>query len=206
MFSAYEFVLFYQLDSFVFRDELSFWCDVNYDYIGAPWFEGFGNCTEQSPFIGVGNGGFSLRKTATALRVLSSFSYIRKPHELVPRSYSDQNELSLMEFVLRKCSFREKVRFIKNLTIANNTFWTFNDFARPEDMFWGLFVPRNFSWFKVAPFEDARRFSVETNPALMYRLNKQKLPFGCHAWSKNDPGFWASHIREHAYGRRDGAS
>jgi hypothetical protein len=201
MFSRYEFVLFYELDAFVFRDELSFWCDANYDYIGAPWFEGFESCTAESPFIGVGNGGFSLRRTAAALRVLRSFSYVRKPLELLAEHYFQQNEKYPFEFLLRKCSTREKLRFVKNLTIANNTFWPFNDFMGNEDMFWGLFVPRSFSWFKVAPFEDARKFSVEHNPALMYRLNQQRLPFGCHAWSRYDPEFWAPHIRRAFEGR-----
>ncbi|MFR6542216.1 MAG: DUF5672 family protein [Butyricimonas virosa] len=25
------------IDAFVFRDELTYWCTLNYDYIGAPW-------------------------------------------------------------------------------------------------------------------------------------------------------------------------
>jgi hypothetical protein len=196
MFSMYEFVLFYELDAFVFRDELFFWCEADYDYIGAPWFEGFANCTDQSPFIGVGNGGFSLRKTSSALRVLSSFSYIRKPRELLWSHY-DQNFFSPVPTVLKRRALREKIKLIKNLIIANNTYWILNDYAGPEDFFWGLFVPRSFSWFKVAPFEAARMFSVELNPALMYRLNKQKLPFGCHGWRKYDPVFWAPHIKKH---------
>ena len=36
-FSDYEYILIYQMDCFVFKDELSFWCGQNLDYIGAPW-------------------------------------------------------------------------------------------------------------------------------------------------------------------------
>ena len=32
-----KYILIYQLDAFVFRDELAYWCSLNYDYIGAPW-------------------------------------------------------------------------------------------------------------------------------------------------------------------------
>src|SRR5262249_41021730 len=74
MFSSYEFILVHQLDAFVFRDELSDWCQKGFDYVGAPWFDGFGACTEDSPFIGVGNGGLSLRNTKSALRVLRSLA------------------------------------------------------------------------------------------------------------------------------------
>src|ERR1700744_1519211 len=36
-FSDYEYILIYQLDAFVFSDQLDYWCDQDYDYIGAPW-------------------------------------------------------------------------------------------------------------------------------------------------------------------------
>src|SRR5690606_37977430 len=42
-FEAYDFMLLYQLDAFVFEDWLVEWCRKGYDYIGAPAFhaEGF---------------------------------------------------------------------------------------------------------------------------------------------------------------------
>ncbi len=36
-FKNYEYILIYQLDAYVFRDELDYWCGQGYDYIGAPW-------------------------------------------------------------------------------------------------------------------------------------------------------------------------
>src|SRR5690606_29769773 len=35
-FEAYEYILIYQLDAWVFQDDLSHWCKLDYDYIGAP--------------------------------------------------------------------------------------------------------------------------------------------------------------------------
>lgn len=35
-FQVYDFMLIYQLDAFVFRDELDEWVAKDYDYIGAP--------------------------------------------------------------------------------------------------------------------------------------------------------------------------
>ena len=33
------YILIYQLDAYVFRDELKEWCNKGYDYIGAPWLQ-----------------------------------------------------------------------------------------------------------------------------------------------------------------------
>ncbi|MFB0944573.1 MAG: hypothetical protein ACI8WW_002019 [Oceanospirillaceae bacterium] len=67
--SHYEYILIYQTDAYVFKDELLEWCNKGYDYIGAPWTErpplvkGKPKIDIQNLFIGkVGNGGFSLRK------------------------------------------------------------------------------------------------------------------------------------------------
>jgi hypothetical protein len=37
LFARYEFTLVYQLDGWVFRDELAKWCSEPLDYVGAPW-------------------------------------------------------------------------------------------------------------------------------------------------------------------------
>ena len=62
-FESYEFMLIYQPDCWVFRDELEYWCNKNYDYIGAPHFV----CCEEKNYLNYfsntsANGGFSLRK------------------------------------------------------------------------------------------------------------------------------------------------
>ena len=36
-FLTFEFILIYQLDAFVFKDDLAYWCSQDIDYIGAPW-------------------------------------------------------------------------------------------------------------------------------------------------------------------------
>ena len=66
-FEKFEYVLICHLDAFVFSDKLNMFCDMQYDYIGAPipkrlW-----------PTVGcqVGNGGFSLRKINSCLKVLN---------------------------------------------------------------------------------------------------------------------------------------
>ncbi|MGR3809226.1 DUF5672 family protein [Jiulongibacter sp. NS-SX5] len=70
-FKMFEYILIYQLDAYVFKDELISWCKKGFDYIGPPWI----NSSWQNKLIekhralpirlllnDVGNGGFSLRK------------------------------------------------------------------------------------------------------------------------------------------------
>lgn len=89
-FLKYENILIAQPDSFVFSDELNAWCGKKYDYAGAPWVFEVGQYAytrEYLPFLHrypflkklrkffdrdflVGNGGFSLRRTETFLKIL----------------------------------------------------------------------------------------------------------------------------------------
>lgn len=73
-FSAYEFMLLYQLDVFVFSNRLEEFCDMGFDYIGAP----IGRFAPFWHAIGarVGNGGFSLRRIPSVLSVLDDFDRI----------------------------------------------------------------------------------------------------------------------------------
>ncbi len=80
-FAAYDYILMYQLDAFVFEDRLAEWCTRGYDYVGAPWVgktwpEGMTPLRRRflraitSPATRVGNGGFSLRKVSSFLRAI----------------------------------------------------------------------------------------------------------------------------------------
>ena len=75
-FQSYKYILIYQLDAFVFSDQLSYFCKLDYDYIGAPWLYGQFNYIDDSHCIWhVGNGGLSLRKVSSFIRILED----RKP-------------------------------------------------------------------------------------------------------------------------------
>jgi hypothetical protein len=174
-FIAYEYILIYQLDCFAFRDELDAWIKTGYSYIGAPWMDGYDLASYGNAVIGVGNGGFSLRKVSAHLRVLLSFSKIDKDHLFVV----DRN-------------------FFKRI-LLNNTFFILNDFQLNEDIFWGVISKRNFPWFKVPEWELAARFSVEVQPQYFFELNNYTLPFGCHAWWRYDLEFWKPHIEQFGY-------
>lgn len=188
-FVKFDFLLIFQLDAFVFKDELENWAEKGYDYIGAPWKEGWASAHIDAPFQGVGNGGFSLRKIQSHLRVLRSFSYIEGPRLLAGRwlKLSLSGKLGAFPGVFAKLTFR------------NNTFHLFNDYRGNEDVFWGYHATRNFKWFNVAPIEEAIKFSFETHPKSLFFKNQEKLPFGCHGWWKYDLDFWKPHIQKQGY-------
>jgi len=70
-FSDYDFMLIYQLDAYVFKDELNYWCEQGYDFIGAPWNR-YDFLRNKIHLIEAGvNGGFSLRKISSFIKVLN---------------------------------------------------------------------------------------------------------------------------------------
>jgi hypothetical protein len=60
-----EHILIYQQDAVVFKDNIDEF--LEYDYIGAPWL-----AHQDDNTIGVGNGGFALRKKSTLLKCLET--------------------------------------------------------------------------------------------------------------------------------------
>lgn len=93
-FKSYAYILICQLDAYVFRDELLEWAAKDYDYIGAPFLVPM-PITIDRPIIfdlskrlvgKVGNGGLSLRKVSTHLRITRWFRplifFFRKNEDL----------------------------------------------------------------------------------------------------------------------------
>lgn len=168
-FSSYEYLLIYQLDAFVLRDELTQWCRKGYDYIGAPWINvKWGNAlfwyvvnnwnsiyrkvlyrlNPNRHYI-VGNGGFSLRKISSHLRALQWFS--------------------------------KKAQY-----------WELH-----EDCFWAHVFTDYPPFFKLPDKTTAALFSFEKARETL-PLTKQ-LPFGCHAWYKHDLEFWRPVMKNHGF-------
>jgi len=182
LFLEYKFMLIYQLDAFVFKDELTYWCDKDYDYIGAPFVKE--NFEERTcSIVGQGNGGFSLRKIASFYSVVKKIKKLKFKHPF----FSADNS-----FVLNLW------RDIKYNIIYNFSFYPFQPVVN-EDIFWAQLIPSAFGGFSVPTAEDSIPFSFEVCPGHLYRMNNNKLPFGCHGWWKYEPDFWISHIQEAGY-------
>ena len=185
-FEKYEYVLIYQTDAFVFKDELNDWCKRGYDYIGAPWFKNFNeiNTFSEEPW-GVGNGGFSLRKTKSFIDILSSDKVVNNQKEIVNRyiGYGIKDKVAQLPETLLKLT-----------GIKNRSKEFIRDFPVNEDYFWGNYANKINKEFKVAPMDNAIKFAFECSPAKLYEMNNNNLPFGCHAWWKYDLEFWKPFI------------
>ena len=91
LFRDFEYLLTYELDAYVFDDQLVYWCDQGYDYIGAPWFDKVRRTEKEGKryknlktFRGAGNSGFSLRNVQACLRALKELEkrpQVRHRHE-----------------------------------------------------------------------------------------------------------------------------
>lgn len=186
LFNEYEYLLTYELDAFVFKDELAYWCTKGYDYIGAPWFEGFSNPKDDAPITGVGNSGFSLRKIKPVQKILKSM-YARNPLD------TDTGVRALL-----KVYGRIPLRWLTS-KLSGENHHVVKDFWAGEDRFFSLAVPQVYNWFNVAPVEDAIKFSFELKPERLFVLNHQQLPMGCHAWWKYNLDFWKPFIEKFGY-------
>jgi hypothetical protein len=190
-FLHYKYILIYQLDAFAFSDQLTEWCEQDYDYLGAPWFEKFSSKENEGSFIGVGNGGFSLRKVSTHLKVLNTFSFVTPVRENIAHRFGSKNSLA--------AHLRHTAGLLLDHTFRNNTHRFFNSYNGHEDQFWGLSVAKKLKWFQVPDFEQATAFAFEMQPHRLLALNNYRLPFGCHAWWKYDLDFWRTHIEKFGY-------
>lgn len=187
----YRFILFYELDAWIFRDDLDQWMASGYDNIGAPWFEGwYPDPGEPLRLQGAGNGGFCLRRTRSCLRVLLSFAYLEPLRVVIPRRLNLPRRGQ--PAWLRTCL--NLISALAHLTWANNTFFLFDNWNGPEDLFWSQLVPRAHPWFRNAPPEVASRFSFEVHPDRLYALTGQ-LPTGCHKWPAFYDSFWKHHFQ-----------
>jgi hypothetical protein len=183
-YSNYEFLLTYELDAFVFRDELLEWCEAGWDYIGAPWFEHDGHWNYSTRFRGVGNSGFSLRRINSILRVSYTLRYQKPMREVV---------------LMWRQGILNTKGLLGMLTFQNNFFFLLNRFHGHEDVFWGQLVPARFPWFRVPSCEKASEFAFEAMPEFLYVKNSQILPFGCHKWAETHRNFWFPIVRKEGY-------
>jgi Protein of unknown function (DUF5672) len=185
-FDDYKYMLIYHLDALVFSDQLLEWCETDLDYVGPPWFP-----CDDSPWVKtprVGNGGLSLRKISTFLRVFHSEKYWVHPNEYWHALYADKPAHVRM--------FNWPRKFAKRLLPFNNARhemaqWHLRpDGTKNEDHFWSDRAIHYYPELKVASFDVGLRFAFEVAPRLCYELNQRKLPFGCHAWPRYDRRFW----------------
>lgn len=193
-FINYEYLLIYQLDAWVFKDELDYWCSKGYDYIGAPFFDTKEYNTNN--MIGIGNGGFSLRKTRYCINFLNSKDWIPFLRPLYLWNFyfhkketknSSKSTLQLLfifiKYILSIFGYQNSLKYLKK--------------HRNEDYILSEYAIN--SWNKIKPHmpsnEEASLFAYEINPSYLLSQTKS-LPFGCHGFEKYEFNtFWKKYIK-----------
>lgn len=173
-----SYMLIYQLDAYVFRDDLDYWCAQGYDYIGAPWMKLNG---EMDP-INCGNGGFSLRNIPAFINLFS--------HEGKVLTFK-----GLCLFHRYRGPLHKPYYILTGLFGHKNKLKDFIDGERVnEDLFYASLKGKQKKSFKIPNTNIAMQFAFEEKPSLLYEKNGH-LPFGCHAWMKYEyETFWKKHI------------
>lgn len=185
-FLDFQYMLIYQLDAFVFKDELDFWCKKKYDYIGAPW-------------IGIINSGKNwIEKFQFARRAQKEYvNNTKQPGSILPTEIQFYNKVGNGGFSLRRVEkfysiCKEEKRMIEYYN--NNTHHYFN-----EDVFWSLEVNRTKKKLIIPHYKTALHFSFEHRPDYAFeKITKKEFPFGCHAWDLF-PEFWNPIIEREGY-------
>ena len=178
-FTSFDYMLIYQLDAWVFRDELDLWCAKGFDYIGAPWFTE-NKCHEDGASLWeVGNGGLSLRRIRTFINLFSHNKHVYSVKHYVKEDFKNKRIGLLLKHIL----FRE--RFMDLLHGWNDA----------EDLFYCLRLRGTRLSLQTPSVDEAMFFAFEKSPSYLYGLTN-KLPFGCHAWAKYEPSFWERFIMD----------
>ncbi|MBQ7206519.1 MAG: hypothetical protein IJS01_01845 [Lentisphaeria bacterium] len=173
-FSSFEHILIYQLDAWVFRDELDLWCEKKYDYIGAPFYLG--------KDVIIGNGGFSLRRVEAMKRVLTApggrmFScgllrrffgthwrngdYLRAFGQLLRFAGIGNSREAFLERMCRDGSNEDMVFSYLNSRFVRN----------------GLLMP---------DAQEAAHFALDAACEEFFERGGCRPPFGIHGWTKPD--------------------
>lgn len=178
-FQSYTYMLIYQLDAYVFNDELLNWANKGYDYIGAPWLP-----WKKRHLSLIGRYRLSCQRFFYKLFNKKVFKSDKYYAYQVGNGGLSLRRISKMQEIT--AHYKNK---INKLLDDDMPFY-------PEDVFLlHELTDRNFK-LKKPHFKEALRFAMEERPEWAYLYNGRQLPFGCHAWCHKDYCFfWKSFIK-----------
>ncbi len=179
-FLSSKYILICQTDVFIFSDQLSDWCQKDYDYIGAPWFPSYQAYTHKNWMAVVD------WKCRTFISRISSFYFSMKLKFMV-----GNGGLSLR----RTAKFYDLSKEYGQAAIKNMEQHP-NHSKYYEDVFWSYHVNRlEPQALNIPSYEEAVHFSMDTHPATAYQISGGRLPFGAHAfYRRKNYRFWKEHI------------
>jgi hypothetical protein len=177
----------HHLYAIALRDELDYWCAAGYDYSGLPWLVcgDTPHITEQN----VGNGGFSLRRVSSFLRVLQSRRYFVEPEEYWRRYAARTGPLM-------RC-LNSPRRLLKHVHALNDIHWHIRwalNGGVHEDRFWAEYATHYDPSVRIPPVDVAMRFAFEAEPRACFDRLGGQLPFGAHRWQAFDREFYEPYL------------
>lgn len=172
-FCDYEYILIYQMDCFVFYDKLQFWCNQNWDYIGAPWIKKTYHKN-------------ALQIQISKIKQKFTTHFSRADHNF-PNQYQLNNQVGNGGFSLRKVDKFFNLCILMQPTIKKYLSKKGNLYN--EDVFWSIEVNREKRVLNIPICTTALKFAVEVPPIKASLLNQSNLPFGCHDWD-NYTDYW----------------
>lgn len=181
-FTGYEYILIYQLDAFVFKDELLEWCNKDIDYIGAPWIR--------------------IRDNMNRLHILlSRLKYFMYTHISLKKMGIGgidelENQVGNGGFSLRRV--KKLAELCLELSAQIKIYNESEKYQFNEDVFWSVEANRGKKRLNIPDHTEALKFAFEIAPERARNLNNGKLPFGCHAWDLNKD-FWKPIFKEYGY-------
>lgn len=171
LFTEFDYILLFQLDALALRDTLNYWVSLDYDFIGAPLRRNYGRTNSTSVGPGL-NGGLSLRRVDSALRVLES---------------GRGRRIRIRDAVTMERHFRLWL----TRTFRDGLCFNFSSFRRSpkvnEDLYWSYFVPRVHPWFRVPSADVARNFAFDAANNWSTSLECSDSTVGIHAVHRLSP-------------------
>ncbi|QKJ31420.1 hypothetical protein HQ865_17160 [Mucilaginibacter mali] len=177
-FADYEYILIYQMDAFVFKDELAYWCDEGYDYIGAPWITK------------------TYHKSPPGLALLAVQRFFAKLTGSKSTKYLFENKVGNGGFSLRQVQRFHDLCISMKPTIDH--YLSQSGHLYNEDVFWSFEPARQHQKFKVPDRDTALRFAFEVPLKSALNAPAAQLPFGCHDWDRY-ADFWRPIFKRYGY-------
>lgn len=193
-FDKYKYMLIHQTDCYVFRDELLDWALKGFDYTGGLWFDDYTKNPEDGAEIWFpGNGGLSLRNITNVLELLNSKRPLKMWREIIAERKMHK-KFNLIQY--------SKILIVNILNLfgyQNNSSFIAKYWNQNEDGF--IFeMHSKYGKLTIPTVKESVFFSWDRRPD--YLFDKfAKLPFGCHAWYREDypyeknKNFWLEKIK-----------
>lgn len=189
IYQEFDYILICHLDAWIFRDRLAYWMDKGYDFIGAPLFlpenDKVHFLKRMAPFGG--NGGLSLRRVASCIRVLENFqpglSLLRLAQAVYFLARNRQwGGMAILFRLLRELS-KDWRRTCEKYNIY-------------EDVFFTIIAPLCGNRISIPSSRTAMKFACEVNyPLLQKELFGLEPPLGVHGYDKYIDSEYLDYVR-----------